>query len=179
MKNLLLIIFTSFIINSCSTSKINPERRCPRISANFYKRIIQDKFIIIKNFDTIKYNEVKFECLSSSFYTKQVMYDNFGKWDLVRYKEKNRHPILIWNKVQLFKNDTTQFTIAATGDENHKTIYSSFMAFNNNKDLLAKDSEFKEKLINYFSKLLKRREKNKEFYRVYWNLVDKRKLKNL
>ncbi|WP_143521322.1 hypothetical protein [Psychroflexus halocasei] len=79
-----------------------------------------------------------------------------------------------WNNVKLFDNDTTQFKVAANAVENRETIYASVMVFDmNNNDLLSKNSIYKAKLIDYFSKMIRANKPNKtKFYRRYWQKVD-------
>ena len=107
-------------------------------------------------------------------YIKKGMYDRFGKWNQEIYPKGRNHPILLWNNVKLFPNDTTEFIIAANGLENTKTIYASVLVFDKkNRDLLSDESVLKTKLIYYFSDMIKtNNEQKRDFYEIYWKTVD-------
>ena len=155
MKNFLFTLITLLLI-SCSSTKLTTEKRCRSALKNDYKNILEEKFESIVGNDTIFLNEVKYECVQTAFYTKKTMYDKFGKWDKEIYPKGEKHPILLWNNVKLFPNDTTEFIVAANGLESSKTIYTSVLVFNKkNEDLLAEKSVYRTRLINYFSKMIK------------------------
>lgn len=174
MKYVLLTLITTLLIISCSSVKIEPERRCKSILINDYKNIVEDKFISIVNNDTLLLNEIKYECVYSAMYIKKGMYDRFGKWHQIIYTNENKHPIFLWNNIKLFENDSTEFKVVANGLENTQTIYASVLVFDKeNKDLLADDSQYKEKLIEYFSEMIKTNNNNKrDFYEIYWKTID-------
>lgn len=172
-KNIFTITITLILISCSSTSKVN-EKRCKSILKNDYKTILKEKFQSVVDNDTIFLNEVKYECVFTAMYTKKGMYDRFGKWNQEIYPKGQNHPILLWNNVKLFPNDTTEFIVAANGLENEETIYASVLVFDKkNKDLLSDESEFKTKLIDYFSEMIKtNNEKKSDFYEIYWKTVD-------
>ncbi|CAL2107132.1 hypothetical protein T190115A13A_300016 [Tenacibaculum sp. 190524A02b] len=186
MKALFTII-TLLILTSCSSIKNKSIEECTETKVNNYTDIIESKFESVIGKDTLLFNEIQYKCVVTSFYIKKIMYDTFGKWNQAIYPNNQTHPILLWNNVKLFPNDSLLYTIAARGDEglasNKKYIYTSFLAFNEkNEDLLAPDSQYKEKLITYFSKKIKENHThNKKFYDVYWQEVknnDKEKRKS-
>jgi hypothetical protein len=135
---------------------------------------VEEKFESIVNTDTILLNQIKFECVFSAMYIKKGMYDKFGKWNSEIYPKGQPHPILLWNDLKLFQNDTTEFKVAANGLENSETIYASVLVFDKNgKDLLSESSEYKPQLIQYFSDLIRTDNPDKkDFYEVYWKKVD-------
>jgi hypothetical protein len=92
---------------------------------------LYEEFKSVVNNDTIKLNEVKYECVYTAMYTKKVMYDKFGKWHKEIYTNKERHPMLIWENIKLFANDSTKFTIVTNGLESIETInkYTSTLNF--------------------------------------------------
>ena len=174
MRDTIFTILVTLILFSCSSTNKVTEKRCKSILKNDYKNILKDKFESVVNNDTIFLNEVKYECVYTAMYTKKGMYDRFGKWDKEIYPKGKHHPILLWNNVKLFPNDTTEFIVAANGLENVETIYASVLVFDkNNNDLLSDESEFKTKLIDYFSEMIKtNNEKKSDFYEIYWKTVD-------
>ena len=174
MKNNILTIIITLILISCSSTTNVNEKRCDSILKNDYKNIIEDKFKSIVNKDTIYLNEVKYECVYSSFYIQKGMYDRFGKWNQEINPKGINNPILIWNNVKLFPNDTTEFIVAANGLESVGTIYASVLVFDKeNIDLLSENSEYKTKLIDYFSEMIKSNNSNKnDFYELYWKKFD-------
>lgn len=174
MRNSIYLIFITFILASCSSVNNVTEKRCKSILKNDYKNILEDKFVSVVNNDTILLNEVKYECVYTAMYTQKGMFDRFGKWDKEIYPSGKRHPILLWNNIKLFPNDTTEFIVAANGLESVETIYASVLVFDkNNNDLLSENSKFKSELIEYFSELIKSNNlKKRDFYEIYWKTVD-------
>ena len=172
-KNIFTITITLILFSCSSTTKVN-EKRCNSILKNDYKTILEEKFESVVNNDTIFLNEVKYECVYTAMYIKKGMYDRFGKWNQEIYPKGRNHPILLWNNVKLFPNDTTEFIIAANGLENTKTIYASVLVFDKkNRDLLSDESVLKTKLIYYFSDMIKtNNEQKRDFYEIYWKTVD-------
>ena len=172
MKNA-LIIFALVIVSSCSPTKQISYSKCPSMDENYYENILEDKFkTVIKN-DTIQLNVIKFLCVRTAFYLDKGMFDKFGKWHQTIHPD-GKTPFLLWQRVKLFSNDTTKFTVATRGYEGLETIYTSVLVFDeNNKDLLADNSEYKSKLIEYFSNMIHTNDKRKkDFYEHYWKEID-------
>jgi len=166
------IIF--FIVLGCSSSqKVVIETKCPQIYKNDFTEILNEKYETVYNKDTIAYNEIRFECVFSAFYTHKVMYDKFGKWSKVIYPSNRKHPILMWKNVDLFSNGK-KYNVLTNGIEEWKHIYASVMVFDEkNIDLLFKDSPEKESITNYFASLIRNnKSKKKEFYNEYWDMVE-------
>lgn len=178
-KNFLPLI-TILIFISCTSTKIGTEKRCVSVLKNDYRNIREEKFKSVVKNDTILLNEVKYECVYTSFYIQKGMYDKFGKWNKEIYPNGTHDPILVWNNVQIFPNDTTEFTVAANGIESVETIYASVLVFDkHNNDLLAESSIYKTKLIQYFSEMIKSdSNKKRDFYEIYWKTVDLKRLEN-
>ena len=178
MKNSIFTIITALILISCSSTKNVTKKRCRSILKNDYKTILEEKFESVISKDTIFLNEVKYECVYTAMYTKKGMYDRFGKWNQEIYPKGQTHPILLWNNVKLFPNDTTEFIVATNGLESLKTIYASVLVFDKkNKDLLSDESKYKTKLIEYFSEMIKtNNSKKRDFYETYWKAVDPKRL---
>lgn len=180
LNKIYTIIITSILISCSSTNNVN-EKKCNSILKNDYQNIIEDKFKSIVNNETIYLNEVKYKCVHSSFYIQKGMYDRFGKWDKEIFPKGINRPILLWNNIKLFPNDSTEFTVAANGLESIGTIYTSVLVFdNNNVDLLAENSNYKAKLIDYFSEMIKSNNSNKkDFYDLYWKTFDPKRWEEL
>ena len=119
------------ILISCSSTKKLTEKRCTSILKNNYINILEEEFKSTVNNDTIVLNEVKYECVYSAMYIQKGMYDRFGKWEKEIYLKGKNHPILLWNNVKLFPNDTTEFIVATNGLENTETSYASVLIFDN------------------------------------------------
>lgn len=176
MKKLICLL-TIFLLSLTSYSQ---EKRCKKIIKNGFKRVLYEEFKSVVNNDTIKLNEVKYECVYTAMYTKKVMYDKFGKWHKEIYTNKERHPMLIWENIKLFANDSTKFTIVTNGLESIETIYASILVFDqNNNDLLAESSPYRDKLVDYFGKLIINNNKKEDFYDIYWKQVDPKHWKEL
>lgn len=176
MKQVFLIISLLLIISCSSSNKIVVKDKCPKIYKNHYTEIINEKYETIYKNDTIKYNEIRFECVISAFYTHKIMYDKFGKWSKAIYPKNKKLPILMWENVDLFSNGKI-YNVLTNGIEEWEHIYASVMIFDeNNKDLLDIESSEREKLTNYFAKLIRRNNSNNQnFYEIYWKMVDPQK----
>jgi hypothetical protein len=173
--------FLIFIVFSCSSSqKIIKKERCTKIYKNGYTKILNEKYETISVNDTTTFNEVRFECVYSALYTHKVMFDKFGKWDKAIYTNNKKHPILMWKKVDLFSNGK-KYNVFTNGIEEWEHIYASVMVFDENEtDLLSNDSSEKEGLTNYFADSIKNLEGDKkDFYEVYWKMVDPKRWKKL
>ncbi|MDX1773348.1 hypothetical protein DFR65_102114 [Oceanihabitans sediminis] len=180
MKKILSIISLFLIISCSSSQKVVKEAKCPKIYKNKYTEILSEKYETIYNNDTISFNEIRFECVFSAFYSHKVMFDKFGKWDKTIYPSNKKHPILVWEKVELFSNGE-KYNVYTNGMEEWKHIYASVMVFDeNNKDLLSNESTQKERLTNYFADLIKNHKTEKrDFYEAYWTTVDPEHWENI
>ena len=173
MKLKIIYLIVISILISCKTSDKILDEKCPGYVSKSIKKMEVDKFKFILNKDSLSFNEVKFYCVyNTSFYTKKVMFDKFGKWNKEIYPNNERHPILLWENLKLFEKDTTHITIATLGEENRKTVYASFMAFDNEGNDLLADISYEKKLIAYFEDLIKKNDPEKGgFYDIYWKVV--------
>ena len=173
MKYTFLIILVLVILGCTSTQKIVKEERCPKIYKNDYTDILNEKHETISNNDTITFNEIRFECVYSALYSHKVMFDKFGKWDKAIYPSNRKHPILMWENIDLCANGK-KYKVFTNGIEEWKHIYASVMVFDENDiDLLSNNSSEKENLTSYFASLIKKHKtENKGFYEVYWKMVD-------
>ncbi|MXS72533.1 hypothetical protein GSF70_15060 [Flavobacteriaceae bacterium W22] len=145
----------------------------------FGKYTILTKKILLKDRSTKELNELKFDAVYSCFYTKKMMYENFGKWTKeIRPNIDDSHPILVWEKIKLFKDEDKLYSVYANGEENQDEIYASVLVFNeNNQDCLAKTSSEKEKIIMFFSDGIKNLSNSNKFHRLYSRWVNNYKPK--
>ena len=173
MRILYLLLFLLCIFSCSSSQNVKKRTKCSKIYKNKFTEILNEKYKVIYENDTIIYNEVRYECVFSALYTKKVMFDKFGKWDKAIYPSNKKHPILKWESIDLFDNGE-KYTIMTDGLEEWKHIYASIMVFDEKEtDLLSENSPEKQKLTNYFAQLLKNQNlEKKDFYEVYWKMVD-------
>lgn len=167
------ILFIIFVFGCATNSKSKHKRRCYNFHGANYSNILHVKIdSITKQNDTITFNEVRYECVNTSFLTKKVMYDKFGKWDKVINIEGRDHPILVWTNKDLFNNGE-KYTVLTYGIEEYYYMYASVMVFSpKNVDLLSNSSSQKLTLTKYFSDLIKSNDvKNTLFYEDYWKMV--------
>ena len=173
MRNIYLTII-SIIILSCSASQnLKKETKCPKIYKNKFTEILNEKYSVVNNKDTTSFNEIRFECVYSSLYTHKVMFDKFGKWSKEIYPSNKKHPILMWEKIDLFSNGK-EYSVLTNGIEEWKHIYASVMVFDKNTtDLLSETSKERQAITDLFAKYMQNQDhKKKDFYEVYWKLVD-------
>lgn len=161
------------ILSSCSSQKIGKENKCPRIYKNDFTEILNEKYNTIYDLDTVTFNEIRFECVYSAFYTHKVMFDKYGKWNKEIFPSNRKHPILIWENIDIFSNGK-KYIIMTNGLEEWKHIYASVMVFDNKEsDLLSDSSTEKAAITNFFANLIKNHDSEKKaFYEVYWKMVD-------
>lgn len=164
-----------FLLVACSTSNIKKgEKTCGITYANDFKSIMYAAFPEAITEDSLQLNEVRFECINTSFAVKKVLYDTYGIWDKAIYVEGQKHPILIWKHRAFITDGKEQYNIAAYGAEELKIIYSSAMVYTNSgEDILRSTSGNKKKIIDKLSQLIKNNDISKrDFYEAYWTEVD-------
>jgi len=167
------IIVSLLIFLSCSSQKVVKENKCPKIYKNNFTEIRSEKYKTVYQQDTVEFNEIRFECVNSAFYTHKVMYDKYGKWNKEIFPSNRKHPILIWENIDLFSNGK-KYIIMTNGLEEWNHIYASIMVFDSKEiDLLSEISTEKTTITSLFADLIKSHNtKKKDFYEVYWKVVD-------
>ncbi|PQJ78137.1 hypothetical protein [Polaribacter porphyrae] len=180
MKEVYITIIISVFLSCSSSQKIIKKTKCPKIYKNKFTKILNEKYVVVNNNDTTAINEIRFECVYSAFYTHKVMYDKYGKWNKEIYPSNRKHPILMWENIDLFSNGK-HYTILTNGLEEWKYIYASVMILDENEqDVLSEQTEEKTNLTNYFTELIKNHNsEKKDFYEVYWKIVDPKRWKTI
>ena len=178
-KNKLFILcFLSLFLTSCGINhkKNEGNKRCPvMLQSGKFKRVLVEQHVILVEGDSIKFNEMKFECTNSAFTTQKIMYDNFGMWDKATFVEDSNIPILIWKDTNLFSNGQL-FTVMATGDENFETIYGSVIILDKEKNDFLDSNTASEEVSEYFEKLIKKIDwQDKKFINSFNNLRESNK----
>jgi hypothetical protein len=143
MKKTISYIFVLLAL-SCVATKQNGKEL---LQSN--KDIEIAKVLTINNKDTLYFNELRLH-LSSALYTKKYMFTKFGHWDDA-IKINNYENYLIWKNCKLFEGNEDLYTVAASGVENRREMYSSIIVQNkNNIDVLAENSELRDTLVSMF-----------------------------
>ena len=186
MKNIALILSILFLTITCSAQKNKKNRKekgfgiaqktanpnTPYIYKNGYIDFNIEKIPVPQKNDTL--NKLKFNAVFSAMYTKKVMYDKFGRWTKEIRPNNEKHPILVWEKVKLFNDEDKLYLVYAHGEEKWEEIYASVLVFDEEQnDCLQENSRYKQKIINYFAEGIKNLSKNEDFYKIYWNSVNK------
>jgi hypothetical protein len=173
MKRAILFFLTIVTIIACASKKDISKKNCSRIYRNDFRNIAIDTFKTTVNGATLNYNIVSFQCVYSAMYTQKVMYDKYGKWNKIIFTQ-NGTDLFIWEKINLFENDSQAFTVIASGRESSDITYVSIMIFDEHtNDMLSVSSPYREQLINYFSDAIRSNDENKtDFYEVYWTTID-------
>ncbi|WP_053992272.1 hypothetical protein [Mangrovimonas sp. TPBH4] len=171
MKYILTSICLSLLL-TCASHKATKDNKCPKIYKNDFKEILHEKYKTVYNNDTIAFNEIRFECVYSPFSTHKVMYDKYGKWNREIFPSNSKHPILVWENIDVFSNGK-KYTILTNGLEEWKYVYASVMVFDENEtDQLSDTSPVKVSLTNFFADLIQNNNsENEEFYEIYGNLI--------
>jgi len=173
MKGIYLTIIFSIFLSCSSSQKAIKETKCPKIYKNKFTEILNEKYVTVNGKDTTKINEIRYECVYSAFYTHKAMYDKYGKWDKEIFPSNRNRPILMWNNIDLLSNGK-KYTVLTNGLEEWKHIYASVMILDEEeRDVLTEQTEEKIALTNFFGELIKNHNpKKKDFYEVYWKMVD-------
>lgn len=155
------------LVLSCATLKKNGRELLQN-----NKDIEIAKVLTINNNDSLYFNELRLH-LSSALYTKKYMFKKFGHWDKV-VKINDYQNYLIWENCKLFDDKLEMYTVAASGLESRKKMYSSVIIQNKNYvDLLDENSKLKDTLISIFYYGTKKTTLRKDkFYRKYWEMRD-------
>lgn len=174
MKKIFLNLLMLLVVLSCVTkpksyieSKEKATTTCAKTYTNNYTKIVFGTYKTIVGNDTISYNEIRYECVSSSFATHKVMYDKFGNWNQYIYPKDSKVPILLWRNIDLFE-DGNKYTIYTFGSEEWKHIYATIMVFDDKENDVLENDEMRTKVATYFGKLIKRNNSSKKkFYGVF------------
>lgn len=180
MKKIFYFSVVLFFIFSCSALRKETGNKCKLDSEDqSFSKIIQDQRISVIGKDTLIFTEVRFQCTKTAFATKKSMYDEFGKWDNAIYSEEKEHPVLYWEGVKLLSDQTNEFSVFASGEENDSIIYSSILIFDKNgRDILNENSPLRSKVIERFTEMiLYNNIGKKDFFEVYSPIVDPEKRK--
>ncbi len=172
MKHVFLIVLLISLVG-CSPQKVIVENKCPKIYKNDFTQILNKKYKTIYEQDTVAFNEIRFECVYSPFYTHKVIYDKFGKWDKEIFPSNRKHPILMWENIDIFSNGK-KYILMTNGIEECNHIYASVMLFDKKqRDLLTESYAEKDLITNLITDLIKNHNSDKkDFYEVYWKMVD-------
>lgn len=178
MNKVFYLLLAIIILISCSSTKSARKKPCEYDIERGFSEVVYDKFNFVINGNSTTVNEVRYYCMHDPYYTKKVMYDKFGKWSKLVYNAKEKHPILIWENIRLFPEDTTRFTVATTGKNPIGAIYSSVLVLDkNNNDLISENSPYRDKLAEYFGKLITQNHSthpyNSSFYKIYFKEFDR------
>ena len=162
----MLFVFALFIL-SCASIKPSGKELLQH-----NKDVEIAKFLTINNNDSLYVNELRLY-LSSALYTQKYMFKKFGHWDEV-VKINDYQEYLIWENCKLFDGKAEFYTVAASGVENMKEMYSSVIILNKEDiDLLAENSQLKDTLVSMFYYGTKKTTLSKDkFYRKYWEMRD-------
>ena len=166
MKKIISSIFVLLAL-SCATFKKNGRELLQN-----NKNIEIAKVLTINNNDSLYFNELRLH-LSSALYTKKYMFKKFGHWHKV-VKINDSKNYLIWENCKLFNDKLELYTVAASGLESRKEMYSSVIIQNKNYvDLLSENSKLKDTLVSMFYYGTKKTILSKDkFYRKYWKIRD-------
>ena len=173
MKNASSIIILLIIVSCSSSKNVVDQKKCSKHYQNDFSEIIFEQYTTVSNADTVSYNEIRFQCVYSSFYTQKVMFDKFGKWDQEIYPINSRDPFLMWEGVDLFSNGK-EYMVLANGFEGRYQSYASVMVFDEDEnDVLSVQYEERDRIAELFAGLIRNQDEGKKsFYEVYWKTVD-------
>ena len=125
----------------------------------------------IKPLDTITWNELRFKKPHGALITGAFLFHKFKDWDEVIKQPKPATEMLVWNNVKLLSESDELFTVFAFGEESISDYYTSVIVKDSNgKDCLRDESEFKGKIIEYFSAAIAKEINSYTFYKKLWKM---------
>ncbi|MFY0483461.1 hypothetical protein ACI6PS_12730 [Flavobacterium sp. PLA-1-15] len=152
----------------------------PYIYVNGYLNYETVELPFLRDGDTIRLNELRFNEVYTAMYTKQVMFDKFGNWTKEIWFEGAYSPILLWENVKLFDDETELYSVSANGVESMEEMYASVIVFDaQNKDCLTMNHAKKEEIISFFAEGIKSAKKDSPFFKAYWAAVGRNTDRNL
>ena len=69
MKAVYISIILSVFLSCSSSEKVIKEAKCPKIHKNNFTEILNEKYVAVNGKDTTIINEIRYECVYSTFYT--------------------------------------------------------------------------------------------------------------
>lgn len=172
MKKIIPYILTllALLVISCSATK-----QSGKVLLENNKNIEIDSVLTVNNNDSLYFNQLRLH-LSSALYLQKYMFKKFGDWDeaIVVSDYKN---YLVWKNCKLFDEKDELYTVAASGIETSKEMYTSVIVQSqDNIDLLAKNSKLRDSLVSLFYYGAKKTRLSKDkFYRKYWEMRHSKK----
>lgn len=144
----------------------------PYIYINGYLNYETVELPVLRDGDTIRLNELRYNEVYTAMYTKQVMFDKFGNWTKEIWFEGAYSPVLLWENVKLFDDETELYSVSANGVETMEEMYASVIVFDaQNKDCLTIGHAKKGKIVSFFAEGIKSAKKDSPFYKAYWAAV--------
>ena len=121
MRKVIVLIVMLFTFFSCKTNKLTYSEK--------QDYTIETVVSSIEN-NAISINELRFYNIESAMDSKKIMFDKFGKWDKVVAAPNKNHPVLVWENISFFKDDSKTYSVAASGIETPTEYYTSVIVFN-------------------------------------------------
>jgi len=161
MKRILLLILLTLLYSCKSSSFSNTSKKA---SQGFEVIAVP----ILSENDTVISNELRFYQITSALNGMQLMYDEFGKWDMkLDGRYQHNVPQLVWHNISL-PNSSKIYTIAASGAETKNTYFASIAVLDsNNMDSLKPEDPNSQLLISYFTTKMKELGDSQNFYATY------------
>jgi len=166
MKNICTFIFVMILIG-CSSQNTTIKKRMKR------SKIEIATFLTVQENDSFNIKELRFNRVTSAGSTQRMMFKKFGKWDREIRPNNEKHPMLVWENLKLFESQNDLFSVAAYGSETYRKMYASIVVFDSkNKNCFNESYKTKDQLVEYFTKAMRNISSGKEFYKVYWEMVN-------
>ncbi|MFD2917996.1 hypothetical protein [Psychroserpens luteus] len=145
------ILIFSILIYSCKSSNINEKDNYYVGSCSSYRigteRQITWSYVHIKEAD-VKLNQVRY-CTHNPSVVSQLLYEELGHWDGL-YVDKEKKSVIIFWKDQKIEGIDKKFTYGLTSY--HDVLSSVIVYDENDNDMLAQNSEYREILLDNFKK---------------------------
>ena len=166
MKTLSNLLILMIFVTSCAPmSQIGSSDKDKNIKTKFTEKQIP----VLTNNVKENFTQINFNNHSNSFITRQVMFDNFNRWNEAQITEDAElEELLIWKNVALIDGINEKFTVIASGTGKNKAVVNTILVYDEKgKDALLDDSIYKNDIINFFTKEIATANQESDFYESY------------
>lgn len=166
MKTLSNLLILMIFVTSCAPmSQIGSSDKDKNVETKFTEKQIP----VLTNNVKEDFTQINFNNHPNSFITRQVMFDNFNRWNKAQVTEDAElEELLIWENIALIDGINEKFTVIASGTGKNKAVVNTILVYDEKgKDALLDDSIYKNDIINFFTNEIATAKNESNFYESY------------
>lgn len=169
------LLFLLLIVSSlgCSSLKKAEKVDCYRYHENGYQQKTTSFTELTIEGSVRSLMDIRYQCVYSALYTSKAMYDHFGKW--TKMINVDEDVMQVWQDVDVL-GDGMKVSVITFGYEEWGSVLAGIMIYDQEKDILLTNPEYRKSVAKFFSKAIKKNDKSKDaFYEDYWKAVNPEK----